>query len=125
MKQPFKLTNFGYNTVKNKYETVLGYACQTKSTEPNKLTLVLPVVVDGVTVLENSGNYNVVATDYRNWALVYSCRQIIPAILKFEKSWILSRSKSLDSELVQKIKQTAKSYNIDITKYELIDQSCN
>ena len=119
-----QVKNYGFNTVKNKGETVIGYAYVKNSAEANKLTVVLPVVVAGITVLENTANYNVVATDYDNWALVYSCSQIIPSLLKFETSWILSRTKTLDSQTVQTIKNIAKSYNIDVNKYELIDQNC-
>ncbi|CAF0792414.1 unnamed protein product [Brachionus calyciflorus] len=119
------VNNYGFNTVKNKDEYVYGSAYVKNSAEPNKLNVVLPVVVDGVTILENSADYNVVATDYNNYALVYSCRQLVPLILKFETSWILSRTKTLDSQTVQNLKNIASSYKIDVSKYEVVPQDCN
>ncbi|RNA30394.1 apolipo D-like [Brachionus plicatilis] len=120
-----RVENFGFNTVKQKDSNVTGYAYAPNSAEPNKLKVVLPVVVDGITILENTGDYIVVSTDYDNYAMVYSCTQVVPGLIKFEISWILSRAKTLDSQTVQQLKDLGKSLKIDVSKYELIDQSCN
>jgi len=39
----------------------------------------------------HSGDYRVIETDYESYSLVYSCEQV-SANLKFEASWILSRT---------------------------------
>lgn len=120
-----RVSNYGFNTVKQKDENVIGYAYTPNSAEPNKLKVVLPVIVDGVLIMENTADYIVVSTDYDNYALVYSCRQVIPGLIKFEISWILSRTKTLDSQTVQQLKDLGKSLKFDVSKYETIDQSCN
>lgn len=120
-----RVSNYGFNTVKQKDESVVGYAFTPNSNEPNKLKVVLPVVVDGITIIENTADYIVVSTDYDNYAMVYSCRQIIPGLIKFEISWILSRTKTLDPQTVQQLKELGKSLKIDVSKYENIDHSCN
>lgn len=107
-----------------KDSVVNGYAYVPDVNEPNKLKVVLPIEVAGFTLFQNTGSYNVISTDYDNYALVYSCTQIIPSVLKFEISWILARSKTLNLELVNKVKEIARQNKIDVSKFQVIDQSC-
>lgn len=51
--------------------SVYGSATIISAEAPNKLSLVLPVQVAGVTILENEGEYSIWDTDYDNYALVY------------------------------------------------------
>jgi len=55
---------------------VVGKASVTSSDAQNKLTLLLPIIVAGVQVYENEGRYNIWDTDYDNYALIYSCKEI-------------------------------------------------
>lgn len=41
-------------------------------------------------------NYNVIATDYSNYAIVYDC-QLIFGILRVESAWVLSRTPALNA----------------------------
>lgn len=47
--------------------------------------------------LSTSLNYNVLATDYVNYAVVYTCSNFlgIPNFMKTEQAWIMSRTQSL------------------------------
>ena len=72
-------------------------------------------------VSESSAGYNVWATDYSRYALVYSCRQLVPNTIKYESAWILSRQKSLDSEIVAKLKRTLKINGINPNLLQKID----
>ena len=40
------------------------------------------------------GDYNILATDYENWAVVYSCRdQPMRVLLKTQYVWLITREK--------------------------------
>jgi lipocalin len=68
------------------------------------------------------GKYDVWSTDYK-YTLIYSCSQIIPALLKFELIWILSRERTLDAQTITTLKDLLKSKNVDINKFEKTDQT--
>lgn len=67
--------------------------------------------------------YSVLATDYANYAAVYSCKDIFGAF-HFDFAMIFARTPSLAPELVQFIKLLLKSEGIDTDKMTPIDQSC-
>ncbi len=104
-------------------EAITGTA-QVKSSAPNQFLLTLPVIVGGVKLFENSGDYNVWTTDYENYSLVYSCSQAVPNLVKLEKAWILSRKPTLDQAFIDKLKQILKKENVDVSQFEKVDQSC-
>ncbi|XP_042866947.1 apolipoprotein D-like [Penaeus japonicus] len=54
----------------------------------------------GVGAGEDKPNYNVVATDYKNYAVVYTCEYFGPE-LKFEFSWILARKPQIPSSFLK------------------------
>ena len=103
-------------------ETITGTA-KVKSA-PNQLLLTLPVIVDGVKLFENSGDYNVWTTDYETYSLVYACSQAVPNLIKLEKAWILSRTATLDQAIIEKLKQILKKQNVDVSQFQKVDQSC-
>lgn len=84
----------------------------------------MPVIVDGVKLFENSGDYNVWTTDYETYSLVYSCSQAVPNLVKLEKAWILSRNTTLDQAIIDKLKQILKKQNVDVSQFQKVDQSC-
>jgi len=107
-----------------KLSEVKGYAYVPNAQEPNKLLVRLPVTLANFTIIENTGTYNVWETDYTTYAVVYSCSQVIPSLLKLEVVWILSRTDSLNPQLVAQIKDRLKQKNINLNDFELVDQTC-
>jgi lipocalin len=63
-------------------------------------------------------------TDYTSYALISSCQQIIPYILKSQSAWIFSRTRTLSDSVVKDIKQFAADNGIDTSKFEITDQFC-
>ncbi|XP_071516906.1 apolipoprotein D-like [Panulirus ornatus] len=61
-------------------------------------------------------NYNVVATDYYNYAVVYSCSSLGPN-LKFEFSWILARRPSVPTHFLVTLRKWLKKVNVDASRY--------
>ncbi|XP_063076204.1 apolipoprotein D-like [Engraulis encrasicolus] len=60
------------------------------------------------------GNYWVLDTDFDNYALVYGCKNAGPLYADF--IWILSRSRSLPQETVDRLHTTLTSHGIKIDK---------
>ncbi|XP_037380459.1 apolipoprotein D [Talpa occidentalis] len=65
--------------------------------------------------------YWVLATDYKNYALVYSCTTII-WLFHMDYVWILGRNPYLPPETVTHLKDILASNNIDIEKMTITDQ---
>nr|KAF6477112.1 apolipoprotein D [Molossus molossus] len=91
-----------------------GEASQVNLTEPAKL---------GVKFfwLMPSAPYWVLATDYENYALVYSCTTIV-WLFHVDHVWILGRNPYLPPETVTQLKDILISNNIDIEKMTITDQ---
>ncbi|XP_025232638.1 apolipoprotein D [Theropithecus gelada] len=68
-----------------------------------------------------SAPYWVLATDYENYALVYSCASIIN-LFRVDYAWILARNRHLPSETVDFLKNILTSNNIDVKKMTVTDQ---
>jgi apolipoprotein D and lipocalin family protein len=83
----------------------------------------LPIKVAGQTLFNNPAPYNVIATDYDNYSLVYSCTNL-PLGYKYEIYWILGRAKSLDDTLIQSLKAELKNQGADLNELIKVDQSC-
>ncbi|XP_072330120.1 apolipoprotein D-like [Scyliorhinus torazame] len=64
--------------------------------------------------------YDVLATDFRSYSLVYSCTQhyFTPTIY----AWILSRGSQLDENTIKALEDILKANNINIDKMQQIDQ---
>uniref|UniRef100_A0ABI7X9B5 Apolipoprotein D n=1 Tax=Felis catus TaxID=9685 RepID=A0ABI7X9B5_FELCA len=91
-----------------------GEATQANLTEPAKL---------GVKFfwLMPSAPYWVLATDYENYALVYSCTTIV-WLFHMDHVWILGRNPYLPPETVTYLKDILTSNEIDIEKMTITDQ---
>ena len=68
-----------------------------------------------------SAPYWVLATDYENYALVYSCTTII-WLFHMDHVWILGRNPYLPPETVTYLKDILTSNNIEIEKMTITDQ---
>jgi hypothetical protein len=49
--------------------------------------------------LKPPGSYNLLDTDYDNFAAIYSCSNV-PGLGKFEYGWVLTRSRTPTPEVV-------------------------
>lgn len=65
--------------------------------------------------------YWVLATDYENYALVYSCTTII-WLFHIDYVWILGRNRSLPPETVAHLKEILTANNISTKKMTVTDQ---
>lgn len=115
--------NNGINAITGEIASVVGHATFSDTSAKNKLTLMLPVEVAGVTIFENEGEYSVWDTDYDSYALIYSCKTIIPGLVKAETSWILSRERTLSDEKIRYLSSVLAVDGLDINKFEVVDQS--
>lgn len=59
--------------------------------------------------------YWILATDYVNSALVYSCTDVL-RLFHVDFAWILSRTRTLPDATIQKAKETFENNNIDVTR---------
>jgi lipocalin len=110
--------------VTGKISSVDGYAFIADPTHPNKLTVNLPIIVLNETIVRSSADYEVVETDYTNYALVYSCINLPLVNYKDEFVWILSRTKTLDIKVINNLKEKLTKLGVDTKHLVVIDQSC-
>ncbi|GFR69959.1 apolipoprotein D [Elysia marginata] len=68
------------------------------------------------------GNYWVIHTDYDTYTLIYSCSSLA-GLAHVEFAWILARNQTLDPHISQSLKNELASYNVDISKFKVSDQS--
>ena len=55
------------------------------------------------------GNYNVVDTDYDNWALIYGCDNWF-GIFWTDNAWILSRTKTMEQSKIDEVEEKLNAY---------------
>ena len=66
--------------------------------------------------------YWVVETDYENYAMVFSCTSLLN-VYHYEVAWILSRSRQLDSSIVNKLMNKWKSFDVDVSRFSFTRQT--
>ncbi|XP_061587177.1 apolipoprotein Da, duplicate 1 [Cololabis saira] len=59
--------------------------------------------------------YWIVSTDYVNFALVYSCTDVL-RLFHVDFAWILGRNRSLPDATIEKARDTFATNNIDVTR---------
>jgi lipocalin len=102
-----------------------GTAKIANASAPNQLTVQFPKKMGNYTVYTSTGSYNVLATDYTSYALVYSCSQTIPYIARMDSLWVLSRTKSLSNTTLATLDAQATALGINVKKYESVQQTCS
>ncbi|XP_053959630.1 apolipoprotein D-like [Anastrepha ludens] len=88
-----------------------------KIVEPGKLT----ISFKGIAALAGAANYWVLATDYENYAVVYSCKNI--ALTHATLVWILTRERVPSADIIKTAKDALVSQNISLNKLSETDQS--
>ena len=101
----------------------IGEAYVPNLAEPNKLIVQFGNNIIGIK-FSNDGNYHVWKTDYNRYALVYSCKVYL-GFIKFEASWILSRTKEIDPNLLSEIKAYLTSKKVSVSNFESVKQTCS
>ncbi len=109
----------------NQTTDINGTATYNDPTKPNYLTVRLGIKLFGVVLFYTSGDYKVWETDYVNYAVVYSCKQILPYLLRSDTVWILTRTKNLTGTSVEAIYNTLESAGIDTSNFVQTQQVCN
>lgn len=108
----------------NTTSTIDGTAIIANSSFPNKLFIELPFKMFNYTVYTSQGEYDVWSTDYTTYSVVYSCQQIIPYIMRRDMVWILSRSKTIDPNLLTNLTYFVSLKGIDVSNFESVAQNC-
>ncbi|UJR37308.1 hypothetical protein I4U23_030016 [Adineta vaga] len=70
------------------------------------------------------GDYNVITTDYNEYALVYACEALPIVGIKMEFIWILSRKKSLSPSRIDELKKILKDMGADVNSVKPTTQDC-
>ena len=71
------------------------------------------------------GDYNVLATDYDNYGLVYSCKETLGGLASLHYAWVLTRSKAISSDDMNKYLDMFKKNGVDISYFEDTTQDCS
>jgi lipocalin len=104
---------------------VNGTATVASATVPNRLVVQFPFKIANYPVYTSTGDYTVLATDYTSYALVYSCRQVIPYIVRTDSMWALSRAKTLSPSIISTLDSQASALGVKISNYETVQQTCS
>lgn len=113
-----KVHNGATNRIYNNSITTDGIAISFNSSRPNMLDIFIDDYYTDLPV-----PFNVWYTDYNSFSCVYSCKQIIPDLLRYESVWIFSRQPTMDSNLLDKLKDFYKSKGVNVEIFEKTDQT--
>eukprot|EP00353_Schmidingerella_taraikaensis_P005373 CAMPEP_0185570982 /NCGR_PEP_ID=MMETSP0434-20130131/3081_1 /TAXON_ID=626734 ORGANISM="Favella taraikaensis, Strain Fe Narragansett Bay" /NCGR_SAMPLE_ID=MMETSP0434 /ASSEMBLY_ACC=CAM_ASM_000379 /LENGTH=205 /DNA_ID=CAMNT_0028186213 /DNA_START=12 /DNA_END=629 /DNA_ORIENTATION=+ len=111
----FTLQPNGYITVYNRaLEPVRGYIKSAGKGIESQVTALGSLVIDyeGMPAVDQPGNFNILETDYENYALVYNCqaKSRFGFSMRNESFSILARSQSLSDDLLAQLAEQTKSY---------------
>lgn len=124
----FYKTDFYYNSYfrnPGQKVTISGVAIVKSPTAPNMLEVQFPLNLLGFNIYTIKGNYNVIQTDYSTYALVYSCSEVIPMVLKSESAWVLSREKTLSDTINNELINLLVNMRVDVNNFESVPQNCS
>lgn len=105
----------------NLTQIIDGYASSTSLSEPNRLLITYPHKIINI-IFGMAGKYNVLATDYESYSLVYACLDY--SIFKIEHAWILGRRRDLEKSVVDDLKSLLFSLNFDLSKFKKSKTIC-
>ncbi|KAL7042829.1 hypothetical protein ACKWTF_001299 [Chironomus riparius] len=72
----------------------------------------------------DNGVYNVLGTDYENYAVLFTCNNY-PGYIVGQNVWVMSRNKTLESQYWQNVFSTMINNTLPPNFLKLIDQNCN
>ncbi len=109
-----------------------GSAVALNSQASNQFIVDVPFNFQSQTLLNIGGNYHVWATDYMTYSLVYGCNLEQPTFNLFglfsgcikEQVWILSRTKTLNPDLVNQMKAALSFRGVRTDQLRFTSQSC-
>jgi lipocalin len=97
--------------------------------KPNYLTVKLGIKIFGYVLFQTAGDYTVWQTDYNNYAVVYSCKEVIPSWLfgglRADTVWILTRTKNLTGIALSDLYSTLTTGGVDTSAFYQTPQTCN
>ncbi|KAK7068935.1 hypothetical protein SK128_008287 [Halocaridina rubra] len=96
----------------------VGLAVPASDTCDGRFIVTLPDIPEG----DESPNYNVITTDYRNYAVVYTCTAI-GASSKLEFAWIMARRPSLPEKFLVLLKNWLRNIDIDTSSFRKTNQA--
>ena len=94
---------------------------------PNRLLVTFPISANifgyNITLFSNTGKYDVWATDYTSYSLVYSCTDYW--LVRYEVAWILGRNKQLDAATLKMLYDQLTNAGVKVSQFKSDPQSCN
>ncbi|XP_069190559.1 apolipoprotein D-like isoform X3 [Procambarus clarkii] len=102
--------------VKGRLDSLSGIGTPGPDPTEGKLVVNFPDSPVGSFTTDGLPNYNVVITDYVNYAVVYSCVSFAPGS-NYEFSWILSRYPTVPQNFLNQLKEWLKAVNVDSSQY--------
>ncbi|XP_066988971.1 apolipoprotein D-like [Macrobrachium rosenbergii] len=103
---------------KGKPVVTKGTAVATEEGTRSRFYVTLPDIPEG----DGSPNYNVVATDYKTFAVIYTC---VPLGFndKLEFAWIMGRREKLPDKFLIIIKKWIQKFGIDVKNFSRVNQA--
>jgi apolipoprotein D and lipocalin family protein len=99
------------------YYSIRGIAIVKNASEPGALEVIFSDP-------PRKGDYNVITTNYNEYALVYACESIPVIGYKIEFIWLLSRTKSLSPSRINELKKILQDMGADVNSIKPTPQDC-
>jgi len=111
--------NSSKNTIFGTYSSVTGTAVLA---EPDNSAVPASLIVNFGRRRSSKANYNIIDTDYDNYAIVYFCKNEF-FFFKSELLWILTRAQKPDPALIAQTESKIKAAGIDTSRLKKTDQT--